>query len=140
MTTQWPRGRLVAHPEPGKVWVQVQHRDDIASDWIEADELPVDEDRLREVERRVRALATAGDPVTHETVRQVVLTIIRDVAGAPYCSPKRRAEGWRCSAPCADQECAAPRYELAADEAIRQAHWEDAVIEGKPWAGMGGES
>lgn len=31
----------MAHPVPGKVWVQVQHRDDIASDWIEVDELLV---------------------------------------------------------------------------------------------------
>lgn len=34
------KGRLVAHPEPGKVWVQVPHRNDIGSDWFEADELP----------------------------------------------------------------------------------------------------
>jgi hypothetical protein len=32
--------RLVAHPEPGKVWVQIPHRDDIGSDWIAVDELP----------------------------------------------------------------------------------------------------
>lgn len=33
----WPKGRLVAHPQPGKVWVEVPHRNDISSDWIEAD-------------------------------------------------------------------------------------------------------
>jgi hypothetical protein len=32
-----PRARLVAHPTPDKVWVQVPHRNDIGSDWIEAD-------------------------------------------------------------------------------------------------------
>lgn len=59
---------------------------------------------LAEVERRVRALATAGDPVTHEAVRQTVLSIVREVAGSPYCSPERRREGWHCPAPCG--ECA----------------------------------
>jgi hypothetical protein len=25
--------------------------------------------------------------------------------GAPFCSPQRKAAGWRCAAPCADAEC-----------------------------------
>lgn len=36
--------RLVAHPTPGKVWVQIPHRNDIGSDWIAVDELPATPD------------------------------------------------------------------------------------------------
>lgn len=36
-TTDWPRGEVVDHPTPGKAWVTVPHRNDIAGDWIEID-------------------------------------------------------------------------------------------------------
>jgi len=62
----WPKGRLVEHPQPGKVWVQVSHLNDIGSDWIEADALPA-----------TPHADDASEPLT-EAEREAVVAAITD--------------------------------------------------------------
>jgi hypothetical protein len=61
---------------------------------------------LTDAEARIRRLAPpeGADLPTWHALHQTVLTIFKG-EGAPFCSPQRKAAGWRCAAPCADAEC-----------------------------------
>lgn len=72
----WPKGRLVAHPQPGKVWVEVPRRNDIGSDWIEADTSD-----LLAAARTERAPEADG---LREAVERLAATYERDAKGEPY--------------------------------------------------------
>ena len=72
--------RLVAHPEPGKVWVEIPHRNDISSDWIAVDELTA-------------PTPDANDPSAQEGLAGVIAAHEYDVVIAGTVRPACKC-GW----------------------------------------------
>ena len=92
---RWPRGRLVAHPKPGKFWVQVQHRDDISSDWIEVEAPPEIERLSSERDRYRTAWKSAATRAGLATDRAEKAEADLGMALVMHRVQLERANGWQ---------------------------------------------